>query len=80
MMRASLSLTRRAGPRSSTSPSSRVSTSSTSPSARAIFDLVDEAERLIEAIGARIDHVEGDKAFYSPILDRIQLPAKHQFR
>ena len=39
----------------------------------------EEAERVLSASGARIDHVEGDKAFYSPVADRIQLPLKSQF-
>ncbi|EPC00409.1 hypothetical protein L861_14140 [Litchfieldella anticariensis FP35 = DSM 16096] len=49
------------------------------PDVWATFDPVDEAERLIAASGARIDHVAGEDAFYSPIQDRIQLPARHQF-
>ncbi len=43
------------------------------------FDPSEEAERILSARGAQIDHVEGDRAFYNPIADRIQLPLQSQF-
>lgn len=37
------------------------------------------AEKIIENSGAKISHVDGDRAFYSPSKDSITLPARNQF-
>ncbi|WP_025902221.1 zincin-like metallopeptidase domain-containing protein [Tatumella sp. UCD-D_suzukii] len=37
------------------------------------------AEKIIENSGAKISHVDGDRAFYSPSRDSITLPARNQF-
>ena len=37
------------------------------------------AEQLLVASGARIEHRYGDRAFYQPVQDLIQLPTKAQF-
>ena len=38
------------------------------------------AEALIGASGARIDHEDGDRAYYAPVPDRIVLPQRTQFQ
>ncbi|MFG6179735.1 zincin-like metallopeptidase domain-containing protein, partial [Halomonas sp. THAF12] len=43
------------------------------------FEPSEEADRILIASGAQIDHVEGDRAFYNPVADRIQLPLPSQF-
>ncbi|WP_421705659.1 ArdC family protein [Alloalcanivorax xenomutans] len=40
----------------------------------------EDAERLIQATGADLEHVAGDQAYYSHQQDRIRLPLKGQFR
>lgn len=40
---------------------------------------IERAEIIFERSGAQIDHVEGPKACYYPISDRIQMPERHQF-
>lgn len=37
------------------------------------------AEAILSNSGAKIAHVEGDRAFYRPSTDSITLPARHQF-
>jgi len=37
------------------------------------------AEAILSNSGAKIAHVEGDRAFYRPSIDSITLPARHQF-
>lgn len=37
------------------------------------------AEKIIENSGAKITHIDGDRAFYSPSRDSITLPARNQF-
>lgn len=37
------------------------------------------AEAILANSGAKISHVEGDRAFYRPSTDSITLPARHQF-
>lgn len=37
------------------------------------------AEKILENSGAKITHVDGDRAFYSPARDSITLPARNQF-
>ncbi|MDI5932205.1 ArdC family protein [Halomonas kalidii] len=43
------------------------------------FEPSEEADRILNASDAQIDHVEGDRAFYNPVADRIQLPLQSQF-
>ena len=43
------------------------------------WDAVERAEKLLLASGATICHVEGDRAFYRPSTDSIQMPGKGQF-
>ena len=38
------------------------------------------AEALMKLSGARIDHEEGDRAYYAPVPDRIVLPQRTQFQ
>jgi putative DNA primase/helicase len=40
----------------------------------------EQAEALLELSGARIDHEDGDRAYYAPIADRIVLPRRAQFQ
>jgi antirestriction protein ArdC len=40
---------------------------------------IENAEKAIADTGAKIEHKEGDKAFYSPKADAITLPQKEQF-
>ncbi|WP_262497229.1 ArdC family protein [Neolewinella xylanilytica] len=44
------------------------------------FEKDDRAEALIQATGARIREVPGDRAFYSPTDDGIQMPLRGQFQ
>ncbi|SEN20792.1 ArdC family protein [Halomonas caseinilytica] len=48
-------------------------------SSEVAFSPHDEAEHVMASSGVAIEHVEGNKAFYTPALDRIRLPARHQF-
>lgn len=43
------------------------------------FDPMDEVEAFIQATGASIVHVAGDRAFYTPSTDTITLPLREQF-
>lgn len=43
------------------------------------WDVAQRAEKLLLSSGATIRHVEGDRAFYRPSTDSIQMPAKGQF-
>ena len=45
----------------------------------AVFPDHERAEKLLAASGANIEHKPGNRAFYSPGLDKIVLPAKEQF-
>lgn len=40
---------------------------------------VDQAEKLLAASGAQIEHQQGNRAYYSPSQDKIVLPLKEQF-
>lgn len=40
---------------------------------------IERAERILEESGARIDHINNDRAFYRPSSDLIVLPEKSQF-
>lgn len=40
---------------------------------------VEQIDKLLAASGAHIEHQSGDRAFYSPALDKIVLPLKEQF-
>lgn len=44
------------------------------------WDPIDRAEAIVKASGAKIHYVAGNKAFYSPAQDIIQLPLREQFR
>jgi antirestriction protein ArdC/phage/plasmid primase-like uncharacterized protein len=43
------------------------------------WDAAERAEKLLLSSGATIRHVEGDRAFYRPSTDSIQMPEKGQF-
>lgn len=43
------------------------------------WNAVERAEHILAASGARIRHVEGDRAFYRPSTDSITMPEKGQF-
>ena len=40
---------------------------------------LERAERVLQASGARIEHIEGDRAYYRPATDSIHLPLQSQF-
>lgn len=40
---------------------------------------IERAERLVRATGAKINHIQGNKAYYNPIADEITLPLTSQF-
>jgi len=40
---------------------------------------IERADQLVKASGARISHIRGDRAFYSPVHDHITLPPKKHF-
>lgn len=44
-----------------------------------LWEKVARAESIIKASGAKIEHVAGDRAYYAPLFDRIQLPDRKQF-
>ena len=44
------------------------------------FEKDDRAEALVKATGAEIREIAGDRAFYSPKDDRIQMPLREQFQ
>ncbi|PKL74949.1 MAG: DNA primase, partial [Candidatus Melainabacteria bacterium HGW-Melainabacteria-1] len=43
------------------------------------WNAIERAEHIMQASGARISHVAGDRAFYRPSTDSITLPEKSQF-
>ncbi|WP_242695265.1 zincin-like metallopeptidase domain-containing protein [Shewanella sp. 4t3-1-2LB] len=43
------------------------------------WQAISRAEKILNLSGARISHVSQDRAFYSPMADRITLPQKNQF-
>jgi len=43
------------------------------------WEPLERAEQLLRLSGANISHVAGDRAFYSPLRDRITLPLQQQF-
>lgn len=45
-----------------------------------LWEKVERADRIIRESGAKVDHVTGDRAFYSPLRDRIQMPSREQFK
>ncbi|MEN0053578.1 MAG: zincin-like metallopeptidase domain-containing protein [Mucilaginibacter sp.] len=44
-----------------------------------LWEKVARAEAIIKASGAKIDHVAGDRAFYAPLFDKINMPERPQF-
>ncbi|WP_121813025.1 ArdC family protein [Mucilaginibacter kameinonensis] len=44
-----------------------------------LWEKVSRAENIIKASGAKIEHVAGDRAFYSPLFDKINMPNRPQF-
>lgn len=49
------------------------------PKAEHQWDVVERAEHILQASGAKITHAAGDRAFYRPTTDSITLPEKNQF-
>lgn len=43
------------------------------------FEAIEAAEKILENSGADIRHIEGNRAYYSPVQDFIVLPKKEQF-
>ncbi len=43
------------------------------------FEAIEAAEKILENSGADIRHIEGNRAYYSPVGDFIVLPKKEQF-
>ncbi|HEK2843881.1 TPA: DUF1738 domain-containing protein [Proteus mirabilis] len=43
------------------------------------WNSIERAENILHQSGAKIEHSEGDRAFYRPSTDSIQLPMKEQF-
>ncbi|MDR2033327.1 MAG: ssDNA-binding domain-containing protein [Helicobacteraceae bacterium] len=41
---------------------------------------IENAEKVIKKTGAKIEHKEGDRAFYKTVADTITLPLKEQFK
>lgn len=44
------------------------------------FEAIEEAENIIVNSGAKVRHLEGNKAYYHPLSDDITLPMKEQFK
>lgn len=44
-----------------------------------LWEKLIRAENIFKACGAKIDHVPGDAAFYTPLHDKIQMPKRNQF-
>lgn len=49
------------------------------PQTMPLWEGIDRAERILQASGARITHVPGNRAFYRPATDSITLPERGQF-
>jgi len=44
-----------------------------------LWEKVARAEKIIKASGAKIEHVAGEEAYYTPLFDKIQMPDRKQF-
>ncbi|ERM83036.1 hypothetical protein P872_06065 [Rhodonellum psychrophilum GCM71 = DSM 17998] len=44
------------------------------------WEKISRAENLIQHSGARIEHVQGNNAYYSPMADKIRMPERSQFK
>jgi antirestriction protein ArdC len=44
-----------------------------------LWEKVARAESIIKASGAKVEHVAGDRAFYTPLFDKINMPERTQF-
>src|SRR5690606_31232072 len=44
------------------------------------WEKVERAEMIVRESGARVEHVAGDRAFYAPVQDKIQMPERSQFK
>jgi len=44
-----------------------------------LWEKVARAENIVKASGAKIEHVAGDRAYYTPLFDKIQMPDRKQF-
>jgi len=44
-----------------------------------LWEKIARAESIVKASGAKIDHVAGDRAYYTPLFDKIQMPDRKQF-
>src|SRR5690606_36532744 len=45
-----------------------------------LWEKTSRVENLVKNTGAHIDHVRGDRAFYSPLSDNIRMPERTQFK
>lgn len=45
-----------------------------------LWEKVERAERIVRESRARVEHVAGDRAFYAPLQDKIQMPERSQFK
>jgi len=45
-----------------------------------LWEKVERAEMIVRESGARVEHVAGDRAFYAPVQDKIQMPERSQFK
>jgi len=45
-----------------------------------LWEKASRVENLVKNTGADIEHVRGDRAFYSPLSDRIRMPERSQFK
>nr|WP_181718594.1 zincin-like metallopeptidase domain-containing protein [Pedobacter sp.]QJS06254.1 conjugal transfer protein TraC [Pedobacter sp.] len=44
-----------------------------------LWEKVARAESIIQASGAKVEHVVGDRAYYTPLFDKINMPERNQF-
>jgi antirestriction protein ArdC len=45
-----------------------------------LWEKVERADKIVRESGARVEHVAGDRAFYAPLQDKIQMPERGQFK
>jgi antirestriction protein ArdC len=45
-----------------------------------LWEKMERAERIVRESGAKVEHVAGDRAFYAPLQDKIQIPERSQFK
>jgi antirestriction protein ArdC len=45
-----------------------------------LWEKVERADKIVRESGARVEHVAGDRAFYAPLQDKIQIPERSQFK